>query len=126
MPDPSFSPRPRRILVTGANGNLGRKLVAHLAAAPWCSGVVALDRDARALDHPKVRPAAADLSRRSPALDDAFAGSTPQSTSRRSAPTRTPPRADAAASFLDMIAHAVDALARSGGLKRSSSPPRTM
>lgn len=31
-----------KILVTGANGNLGNKLVAHLAAAPWCGGVVAV------------------------------------------------------------------------------------
>jgi nucleoside-diphosphate-sugar epimerase len=114
MPDPSFSPRPRRILVTGANGNLGRKLVAHLAAAPWCSGVVALDRDARALDHPKVRPAAVDLTRRSPALDDAFAG---VDAAIHLAARRPYPDAgwdDAAASF-DMTLQAVEALARGGG-----------
>lgn len=32
-----------RVFVTGAAGNLGSKLVAHLAAAAWCEGIVAVD-----------------------------------------------------------------------------------
>lgn len=32
-----------RVFVAGSTGNLGGKLVAHLAGADWCSGVVAAD-----------------------------------------------------------------------------------
>lgn len=32
------------VLVTGAGGNLGRKLTAHLLASSWCRRVVAVDR----------------------------------------------------------------------------------
>ncbi len=35
----------RRVLVTGASGNLGRKLVEALVACPWCEAVVAVDRE---------------------------------------------------------------------------------
>ncbi|HEY8565816.1 MAG TPA: NAD(P)-dependent oxidoreductase [Beijerinckiaceae bacterium] len=42
---------PTRIAVTGAGGNLGRKLIAHLVAeASWCEEIVALDRDDAALE----------------------------------------------------------------------------
>lgn len=34
---------PSSVLVTGASGNLGRKVVAALAQAPWCRRVVGLD-----------------------------------------------------------------------------------
>jgi len=34
------------VLVTGAGGNLGRKLIAHLLAQDWCERIVALDRTA--------------------------------------------------------------------------------
>lgn len=34
---------PASVLVTGANGNLGRKIVAALAGAPWCREVVGVD-----------------------------------------------------------------------------------
>lgn len=113
MSDPSSL----RILVTGAGGNLGRKLVAHLAGAPWCSAVVALDLDAVAFDHPKVRALAVDLARRSPALDQAFAGvdAVVHLAARRPYPDAS--WDDGAVSF-DMTLHAVDALARAGGAKR--------
>lgn len=51
-----------RVFVAGSNGNLGTKLVAHLAASDWCDGVVAVDnRAAAASAAPKVRPVVADL-----------------------------------------------------------------
>ena len=34
----------RRIAITGADGNLGRKLTAALATATWCQSIVAIDR----------------------------------------------------------------------------------
>lgn len=34
-----------RVLVTGANGNLGRKLILSLLAGSWCESVIAVDRD---------------------------------------------------------------------------------
>jgi nucleoside-diphosphate-sugar epimerase len=33
----------RSVLVTGAGGNLGRKLIAHLLTTDWCERIVALD-----------------------------------------------------------------------------------
>jgi nucleoside-diphosphate-sugar epimerase len=35
--------RPKRVAITGACGNLGRKLVESCVRAPWCDEVVALD-----------------------------------------------------------------------------------
>jgi nucleoside-diphosphate-sugar epimerase len=34
----------RSVLITGAGGNLGQKLIAHLLAQEWCERIVALDR----------------------------------------------------------------------------------
>ena len=34
----------RSVLVTGAGGNLGQKLIAHLLNQDWCERIVALDR----------------------------------------------------------------------------------
>ena len=36
----------RVVLITGANGNLGRKLVGALLDRDWCERVVAVDREA--------------------------------------------------------------------------------
>ena len=41
----------RRVLVTGASGNLGRKLIAHLAETEWCEGIVGVDRTPGAAPH---------------------------------------------------------------------------
>jgi nucleoside-diphosphate-sugar epimerase len=38
----------RSVLVTGARGNLGQKLIAHLLAQDWCERIVAFDRSAPA------------------------------------------------------------------------------
>ena len=113
MSDPS----PLRILVMGAGGNLGRKLVAHLVAAPWCPAIVALDLEAPAFDHPKVRGVAVDLARRSAALDAAVAGvdAVVHLAAQRPYPDAT--WIDGAVSF-DMTLNAVEALARAGGPRR--------
>lgn len=34
----------RSVLITGAGGNLGRKLTAHLLTGPWCRRIVGVDR----------------------------------------------------------------------------------
>ena len=114
MPDPS-SPR---VLVTGAGGNLGRKLVAHLADSPWCAGVVAVDLARPAGPaHPKVRPVAADLARRSAALDDAMAEV--DAVVHLAARNPYPDAAwDEGALSFDMTLQAVEALARAGGPRR--------
>jgi nucleoside-diphosphate-sugar epimerase len=114
MTDPS----PPRVLVTGANGNLGRKLVAHLAGSPWCAGVVAVDL-ARpdAAPHPRVRPVAVDLTRRSPALDDAVAGVEAVVHLAARNPYPDADWEDGAVSF-DMTLQVVEALGRRGGAAR--------
>ncbi len=37
-----FSP-PRKVLITGAFGNLGRKLIDHLLTLDWCEDIVGID-----------------------------------------------------------------------------------
>ena len=66
----------RRVLVTGASGNLGRKLIAALLDASWCSGVVAVDTafgPGLLPDDPRITSVALDLRHRSEALRDAVA-----------------------------------------------------
>jgi nucleoside-diphosphate-sugar epimerase len=36
--------RVRPVLITGAGGNLGQKLITHLLAQDWCERIVTLDR----------------------------------------------------------------------------------
>ena len=65
-----------RVLVTGAAGNLGHKLIAVLLATPWCSGVIAVDTafgSGLLPDDLRIARVAADLRRRSDALRDAVA-----------------------------------------------------
>jgi nucleoside-diphosphate-sugar epimerase len=54
----------KRVAVTGACGNLGRKLVTQLIAADWCDEVVALDLTAYEGGGPKVTAVAANLADR--------------------------------------------------------------
>ena len=57
----------RSVLVTGAGGNLGQKLIAHLLAQDWCERIVALDRStpASATGVNRVRWVEGDLADRS-------------------------------------------------------------
>jgi nucleoside-diphosphate-sugar epimerase len=63
-----------RIAITGANGNLGRKLIAAFLAAPDVATIHAIDRDVAGLSPHDARlfPIQADL--RGPGLLDALAG----------------------------------------------------
>ena len=57
----------RRIAITGAQGNLGRKLIAAFDAARWCHSIVAIDRaspDGGFPGAPKVSAVQADLTDR--------------------------------------------------------------
>jgi nucleoside-diphosphate-sugar epimerase len=70
---------PRSVLVTGACGNLGRKIIAALASTPWCTEITGLDlRTDPALYadpvRPKLRLVAGDLSRPGQSWGDSFAG----------------------------------------------------
>ena len=49
-----------RIVITGAGGNLGGKLTAHLQAMPWCSQIIGIDPKPLA-DEGKFSAIAADL-----------------------------------------------------------------
>jgi nucleoside-diphosphate-sugar epimerase len=55
---------PAKVLVTGAGGNLGSKLVAHLVTRDWCETVYCLDvkpMSGAPFDSPKVKQVVADL-----------------------------------------------------------------
>jgi nucleoside-diphosphate-sugar epimerase len=41
---PTTAQRPRTVMVTGAGGNLGQKVVEALARQPWCTKVIGIDR----------------------------------------------------------------------------------
>ena len=71
-----MSSTPRRVLVTGASGNLGRKLVEALVGSPWCEAVVAVDRAFPAGLLPETRTVAvtADLTEPTQDLRDAVRG----------------------------------------------------
>ena len=59
--EPRSAPMPsdppiRSVLVTGASGNLGRKLIAHLLQRSWCERIVAIDREAGDAGSERVAP----------------------------------------------------------------------
>ena len=72
-------PLPSSVLVTGARGNLGRKIVAALAGASWCRRIVALDLTAGPESIPpvgaeKVSAVTGDLTQATAPWTEAFAG----------------------------------------------------
>jgi len=99
-----------RIAITGANGNLGRKLIAAFLAAPDIAAIHAIDRDVAGLSphDPRLSPIQADL--RGPALLDALAGMDAVIHLAAQNPYPDASWEDASASF-DMTAKLVDACA---------------
>jgi len=70
MPDNSgIDAPPKRVLITGAGGNLGRKLIGHLSRADWCKTIIAVDISSQALDG--ISDAGGKLERVSADLSDA-------------------------------------------------------
>jgi nucleoside-diphosphate-sugar epimerase len=100
----------RRVAITGANGNLGRKLIAAFLAAPDIAAIHAIDRDVAGLSphDPRLSPIQADL--RGPALLDALAGMDAVIHLAAQNPYPDASWEDASASF-DMTAKLVDACA---------------
>jgi nucleoside-diphosphate-sugar epimerase len=112
------SEAPQSILVTGAAGNLGRKLIAHLLERPWCKRVVGIDRA-----EPRSRPAEwddrvdfriADLTNPQDARwGNAFLGIQAAVHLAAQNPDPDAPWDDACASF-DMTLHVVEAVRQTG------------
>jgi nucleoside-diphosphate-sugar epimerase len=109
----------RSILVTGAGGNLGRKLIAGLVGQGWCERIVALDRaiPPTASNGPdQVQWVEGDLAgAASSDLRDAFAGVDAVVHFAAQNPYPDAPWTDACASFdmtLNMLAAAAQANAR--------------
>ena len=105
------------VLITGAGGNLGRKLTAHLLATDWCGEVVALDH---AKGHPnkatgeRVRHVHADLADAEDARwRDALSGVDAVVHFAARNPNPDASWSDAAQSF-DITAHVVKAAADAG------------
>jgi nucleoside-diphosphate-sugar epimerase len=109
-PTPPFG----RVLVTGAQGNLGRKLIAHLLTLPWCKAVIGIDRNAGVPTDRRVEPIAADLAdpadgrwREAMGRADAVVHLAAQN------PAPDAPWDDASSSY-DMTLHVVGAAAQAG------------
>src|SRR3712207_4207926 len=117
----------RSVLVTGAGGNLGQKLIAHLLAGGWCERIVALDHktgDApAAAGSERVRWVQADLASPSDARwREAFAGADAVVHLAAQNPYPDSPWSDACASF-DMTLNVLGAAAsaRAGRVVFASS-----
>jgi nucleoside-diphosphate-sugar epimerase len=63
-----------RVAITGANGNIGRKLIAALLAAPEIAAIHAIDRDVAGLSPHDARLFSIQADLRGPGLLDALAG----------------------------------------------------
>jgi len=110
----------RSVLVTGAEGNLGRKLIAGLLGQEWCERVVALDRRLPTASSPssaKVQWVEGDLARPAgSSLRDAFAGVDAVVHFAAQNPYPDAPWTDACASF-DMTLNVL-AFAATAGIRR--------
>lgn len=114
LPEEIKAAEPLRVAITGANGNLGRKLIAAFLKAPEIAAIHALDRDAAGLSafsDPRLVPVTVDL--RSPVLDDALAGLDAVVHLAAQNPYPDATWEDASASF-DMTAGVAEASARAG------------
>ncbi len=102
-----------RVAITGANGNLGRKLVAGFLAAPDIAAIHAIDRDVAGLSthDPRLSPIQADL--QGPALLDALGGMDAVIHLAAQNPYPDASWEDASASF-DLTAKLVEASAKAG------------
>ena len=102
-----------RVAITGANGNLGRKLIAALLAAADIAAIHAIDRDVTGLsaDEARLFPIQADL--RGPGLPDALAGIDAVIHLAAQNPYPDASWEDASASF-DMTAKLSEACAKAG------------
>jgi nucleoside-diphosphate-sugar epimerase len=102
-----------RIAITGANGNIGRKLIAGLLAAPDVAAIHAIDRDVAGLSprDARVFPIQTDL--RGPGLSDALAGIDAVIHLAAQNPYPDASWEDASASF-DMTAKLSEACAKAG------------
>jgi nucleoside-diphosphate-sugar epimerase len=102
-----------RVAITGANGNLGRKLIAAFLAAPDTAAIHAIDRDVTGLsaDEARVFPIQADL--RGPGLPDELAGIDAVIHLAAQNPYPDASWEDASASF-DMTAKLSEACAKAG------------
>ena len=102
-----------RVAITGANGNLGRKLIAALLAAPDIAAIHAIDRDVTGLsaDEARLFPIQADL--RGPGLPDELAGIDAVIHLAAQNPYPDASWEDASASF-DMTAKLSEACAKAG------------
>jgi NAD(P)-dependent dehydrogenase (short-subunit alcohol dehydrogenase family) len=104
------------VLVTGAQGNLGRKLVAHLVASSWCERVIGVDRaiGQDATGEGRVRWIACDLA---DPRDDRWRDAVAEAEAVVHLAARNPypdaPWEDAVLSF-DMTANVLYAAAHSG------------
>ena len=102
-----------RVAITGANGNIGRKLIAAFLAAPEVAAIHAIDRDVAGLapHDGRVFPIQADL--RGPGLADALAGIDAVIHLAAQNPYPDATWEDASASF-DMTAKLSEACAKAG------------
>jgi nucleoside-diphosphate-sugar epimerase len=102
-----------RVAITGANGNIGRKLIAAFLATPDIAAIHAIDRDVSGLPSHDARlsPIQADL--RGPGLADALAGADAVVHLAAQNPYPDASWEEASASF-DMTAKLVEASAKAG------------
>jgi nucleoside-diphosphate-sugar epimerase len=105
----------RKVLITGAGGNLGRKLTEYLLRADWCEQVIAVDRTADAASSdPRVRWVEANLSDpRDARWRDALGEAEGVVHLAAQNPNPDAPWDDAAASF-DMTLHLVQSAVAAG------------